>query len=70
MNEEEKLYDEILSKIGMLDNLYNNDFVTLEEYWKIKNRMIDRLITVRDYYKEIIKEKSEDEECRYDRYEG
>ncbi len=55
MNEEEKLYDEILSKIGMLDNLYNNDFVTLEEYWNIKNRMIDRLITVRDYYKEIIK---------------
>lgn len=68
MNEEDKIYEEILDKIKVLDDLYENEYITLEEYWKIKNRMIGRLSDVHTYYKDIIKEANE-EECRYDRYE-
>lgn len=53
MNEQFEAYEQILNKISMLDVLYNNEFVTIDEYWKIKNRMLDRLIQVKDYYKDI-----------------
>lgn len=52
MNEQFEAYEQILNKISMLDNLYN-EFVTIDEYWTIKNRMLDRLIQVKDYYKDI-----------------
>lgn len=60
MNEEEKIYEEILEKIKVLDDLYENEYVTLEEYWKIKDRMIGRLSNVHSYYKDMIKEVNED----------
>lgn len=66
MDEEEKIYEEILEKIKVLDDLYENEYITLEEYWKIKDRMIGRLSDVHSYYKDIIKEVNE-EGCRYDR---
>ena len=56
MNEQYETYEQILDKISMLDALYNNEFVTIEEYWKIKNRILDRLIEVKEYYKQIQKD--------------
>lgn len=50
MNEKEKAFDEVFSKLTLLEDLFNNDFVTLSEYWKIKNRIIERLIEVKKYY--------------------
>ena len=50
MNEKEKAFDEVFNKLSLLEDLFNNDFVTLSEYWKIKNRIIDRLIQVKNYY--------------------
>lgn len=61
MNEEERIYEEILEKIKVLDDLYNNEYITLEEYWKIKNRMIERLSNVHSYYKDMIKEVNKDD---------
>lgn len=51
--ERNESYEQILDKISMLDNLYNNEFVTVDEYWTIKNRMLDRLIQVKNYYNDI-----------------
>lgn len=57
MNEKEKAFDEVFSKLSLLEDLFNNDFVTLLEYWKIKNRIIERLIEVKKYYDDINAEK-------------
>lgn len=40
---ETKLYG-ILSDMKMLESLYDNDYVTLEEYYTIKNRMIGDIV--------------------------
>lgn len=40
---ETKLYG-ILSDMKMLESLYDNDYVTLEEYYTIKNRMIADIV--------------------------
>lgn len=51
MGEQEREdYEELLNKISMLDNLYNNDFVTYIEYWTIKNRILDRIVMIRKYH--------------------
>ena len=41
MNEKEKAFDEVFSKLTLLEDLFNNDFITLSEYWKIKNRIME-----------------------------
>lgn len=50
MIEQLEAEDEILSRLEQLEVLYNNEFVTLEEYHTIKNRILDRLIEVHKYY--------------------
>lgn len=42
---ESKIY-EILEEMKHLDRFYDYDFVTLEEYFKIKDRMIQSIISV------------------------
>ena len=50
MTDKELAQEEVLSKIDKLEVLYNNDYVTFDEYWKIKNRILDRLVEVSKYY--------------------
>ena len=44
--------DRLLNLIGDLDKLYNYDFISLEEYFKIKNRILDEIIALRNYEQE------------------
>ena len=44
--------DRLLNLIGDLDKLYNYDFISLEEYFKIKNRILDEIIVLRNYEQE------------------
>ena len=36
--------EEILYNMKFLDKFYDKDYITLEEYWKIKNKMIEDII--------------------------
>ena len=46
--------DKLFGFISDIDRLYNNDFLNLEEYWKIKNRILDEMIALRNFEKEVL----------------
>ncbi len=41
--------------ISKLDYLFNYDYMNIEEYTKIKNRILDEIVELRNYAKEILK---------------
>lgn len=49
--------DKLLSFISELDDLFNNDFISLEDYFKVKNRILDEIICLRNFEKEQIEKK-------------
>lgn len=59
--------EEILDDLNLLNRLYNKDYITVEEFSKIRDRMLDKMINITK--KQIGNENSE-EDYRYDRYEG
>ena len=44
MEELQQEIEEILYNMKFLDKFYDKDYITLEEYWKIKNKMIEDII--------------------------
>lgn len=42
--------DKLFHQIAILDELFNNDFVEIADYWKIKNRILDEMIDLWRYY--------------------
>ena len=46
--------DKLFGFISDIDRLYNSDFLNLEEYWKIQNRILDEMITLRNFEKEVL----------------
>ena len=50
MTEKEKACEEIFAELDKLESLYNNDYITLKQYWIIKNRILDRLVAVYRYF--------------------
>lgn len=48
--EYEENIDKLFHQIGILDELFTNDFVEIADYWKIKNRILDEMIDLWRYY--------------------
>lgn len=48
--EYEENIDKLFHHIGILDELFTNDFVEITDYWKIKNRILDEMIDLWRYY--------------------
>ena len=59
--------EEILDDLALLNRLYNKDYITVEEFSKIRDRMLDKMISIT---KKQIGTENNEEDYRYDRYEG
>lgn len=46
--------DRLFEAITNLDSLYNQDFVTINQYCEIKNRIIDEICYLREYEKKVL----------------
>lgn len=38
--------EEILEDLNLLNRLYNKDYITVEEFSKIRDRMLDKMINI------------------------
>lgn len=50
MNE---VFEDYFNYISMLDTLLNKEFMNIEEYTKIKNRVLDKMIEARKEFNDI-----------------
>ena len=58
MNQEKnEVFEEFFDYISMLDTLLNKEFMNIEEYTKIKNRILDRMIEANNQFEDINAEK-------------
>ena len=38
--------EEILEDLNLLNRLYNKDYITVEEFTKVRDRMLDKMINI------------------------
>lgn len=55
MNEEKivemiKATNEVIEDMKTLDSFYNKGYLNLEEYYKVKNNMIQCMLDIKNYY--------------------
>ena len=52
MIEEEELeaIDKCFEDITILNRFFDEEYITLEEFFKIKHKIVDRIVDVRTYY--------------------
>lgn len=48
---------EILEELDSLENFYNKDYIDLKTYYKIKNEILLKYISVGEYYKSEVEDK-------------
>lgn len=51
-NEENQAIDECFEDIVILNKFFDKDYITLEEFYNIKKKIVDRIIDVRIYYRD------------------
>lgn len=49
-NEENQALDECFEDIMILNKFYDKEYIDLEEFFKIKKRIVERIVDVRNYY--------------------
>ena len=61
MSELEKETYDILSDLENLELFYKKDYITLKEYYKIKNEILLKYVAIGEYYKSEVVEKLEND---------
>lgn len=61
MSELEKETYDILSDLENLELFYKKDYITLKEYYKIKNEILLKYVAFGEYYKSEVVEKLEND---------
>lgn len=49
-NEENQAIDECFEDILILNKFFDKDYISLEEFFNIKKKIVDRIVDVRTYY--------------------
>lgn len=53
--------EEVLEELRMLEKFYEKDYITLKEYYEVKNNILLRYISIGEYYKSELMEVIENE---------